>query len=347
MVSRALSERAHVREVLVHTGQHFDANMSDVFFQELSLPQPDYNLGIGGSRHGAMTGEQLARIEEVLITDPPDLVLVYGDTNSTLAGALAAAKLLIPVAHVEAGLRSYNRRMPEEINRVIADHVSTLLFAPTRKSMDNLRREGIDPARCHCVGDVMFDAAIQYRAAAVAKSSILRRLSEVSGKYALLTVHRQENTDDPSRLQVILAVAQRVAAQLPVVWPVHPRTRKAIAQLPVSPIAAAQLHQIDPVGYLDMLMLESNAAVIATDSGGVQKEAFFFRVPCVTLREETEWTELVDLGWNVLAAPNDADGVASRILSRVGILGREATPYGRGEAAQAIAEIITSTCASF
>ena len=213
-VSRALSLTGEVREVLLHTGQHFDANMSDVFFQELSLPHPAHNLGIGGGRHGAMTGEQLARIEEVLIADPPDLVLVYGDTNSTLAGALAAAKLHLPVAHVEAGLRSFNRRMPEEINRIVADHLSTLLFAPTRQAMENLRREGIDPAMCHQVGDVMFDAALQFRALAAARSGILSRLHQTAGKFALLTVHRAENTDDPRHLEIILAAARKIAAHL-------------------------------------------------------------------------------------------------------------------------------------
>jgi UDP-GlcNAc3NAcA epimerase len=237
--------------------------------------------------------------------------------------------------------------MPEEINRVVADHLSAVLFAPTRQAIENLKCEGIDTARCHCVGDVMFDASLQYRAVAAAKSAILRRLDQVPGRFALLTVHRQENTDDLRRLQVIVAAAEKVAANLPVVWPVHPRTRKAIAQGLGRAVAAAQLHQIDPVGYLDMLMLESSAAVIATDSGGVQKEAFFFEVPCVTLREETEWTELVDLGWNVLAAPTDVDAVASCILGRIGVRGRAASPYGTGKAARAIAEIVASTCASF
>lgn len=348
VVSRALAQTG-LHEVLLHTGQHFDANMSDVFFQELSLPQAAYNLGIGGGLHGAMTGEQLARIEEVLITDPPDLVLVYGDTNSTLAGALAAAKLQIPVAHVEAGLRSFNRRMPEELNRVMADHLSTLLFAPTSQSMTNLRREGIDAARCHCVGDVMFDAALQYRAVAAAKSTIIDRFGLTAGKFALLTVHRQENTDNLGRLQSIVAAAHRVAAHLPVVWPVHPRTKKTIAKLPAAEAPTSHLYQTDPVGYLDMLMLESNAAVIVTDSGGVQKEAFFFEIPCVTLREETEWTELVELDWNMLAPPTDVEGadrMASCILSRIGVRGRSATPYGAGKASQEIAAIISSACVS-
>lgn len=320
--------------------------MSDVFFRELSLRRPDRNLGIGGGRHGAMTGEQLARIEEVLLAAPPDLVLVYGDTNSTLAGALAAAKLHIPVAHVEAGLRSFNRRMPEEINRIVADHLSSLLFAPSLQAMENLRREAIEPSTCHCVGDVMFDAAMQFRSLAAKESSILERLQQTPGGFVLLTVHRQENTDDADRLRVVLSAAAKLATHLPVIWPVHPRTRKAIAELCGELAWSPQLHQIDPVGYLDMLMLESNAGAIATDSGGVQKEAFFFGVPCITLRDETEWKELIELGWNVLEPPVDADHLADRILSRLGVKGRAGTPYGRGEASRAIANIIAAACAS-
>jgi UDP-GlcNAc3NAcA epimerase len=345
-VSHALLEVAGMEETLVHTGQHFDANMSDVFFDELGIPAPKHNLGIGGGRHGAMTGRQLASIEAVLIDERPDAVLVYGDTNSTLAGALAASKLHIPIAHVEAGLRSFNRRMPEEVNRVLTDHVSHWLFAPTDTAMANLAREGIAAARCALVGDVMLDASVRFRERAREQSNILGRVGVAVGEFVLATVHRAENTDDPARFNAILDALRAVSEQRPVVWPVHPRVRETMAERGAEMLASGRIRLIDPVGYLDMVMLESSAAVVATDSGGVQKEAFFFRVPCVTLRDETEWVELVESGWNRLAPPCDAASVAGAVLGAIGTCGAEVQPYGAGDAASRIAQRLASDLAA-
>lgn len=334
VVSRALRAQPGVREVLVHTGQHYDDNMSRVFFEELEIPEPDYHLGIGGGTHGQNTGRMLEALEEVLLQERPDWVLVYGDTDSTLAGALAAAKLHIPVAHVEAGLRSFNRRMPEEINRVLTDHVSDLLFAPTEVAVRNLLREGIPSDKIHLVGDVMYDAALYYGEKAERESQVLRRLGLVPKGYVLATLHRAENTDDPERLRVVLQALAQVNKEVPVVLPVHPRTRKRAEAFGLDHLLGEVL-AIEPVGYLDMVMLEKNARVIATDSGGVQKEAFFHRVPCVTLREETEWVELVELGWNRLCPPRDPASIVGYLLHDW--TGGEATPYGTGHAGSAIA----------
>lgn len=302
VVSRAMKEHDKLQEIIVHTGQHFDINMSEVFFEELNIPKPDYNLGIGGLTHGAMTGRQLEEIEKILLKEKPDWVLVYGDTNSTLAGALAAVKLHIPVAHVEAGLRSFNRRMPEEINRVLTDHASDLLFAPTQNAVDNLKKEGVTDGKIEMVGDVMYDAALFYATKAEIQSHILQTLGLCTKKYILTTLHRQENIEDPDRL---IAIIQGLStSSLPVVWPLHPRTRKRLAKLDFTLIPP--IHPIEPVGYLDMVMLEKNANLIATDSGGVQKEAYFYSVPCLTLREETEWIELVRVGANHLIGANSA-----------------------------------------
>jgi UDP-N-acetylglucosamine 2-epimerase len=293
-VSRELRKR--FREILVHTGQHYDGNMSQVFFDELGIPRPDVNLEIGSGAHGAQTGAMLAAIEEVLLREKPDRVLVYGDTNSTLAGALAAAKLHIPVAHVEAGLRSFNRRMPEEINRVLTDHIADLLFCPSQTAVDHLAAEGIRRG-VHRVGDVMYEALMHAVSVARGKSDVLNRLGVAPGGYALATIHRAENTDDPARLARLVAALREVARDRPVLFPVHPRTRN---RLPAS-AAGDGLRLLEPAGYLDMARLEADAAVILTDSGGIQKEAYWLRVPCVTLREETEWVETVQQGWNVLA----------------------------------------------
>lgn len=337
-VSYALTQTEGIREVLLHTGQHFDANMSAVFFEELNIPTPAYNLGLGGGSHGAMTGRQLERIEQVLLAEQPDAVLVYGDTNSTLAGALAAAKLNIPVAHVESGLRSFNRTMPEEINRVLTDHASNWLFAPTEAAMTNLAHEGLNSANCVLVGDVMLDASLRFREHAHQRSAILENLGLKPGEFVLATMHRAENTDDPSRLVAIVEGLQHVSRELPIVWPLHPRTRKSMAALGLLPPHPERFKLIDPVGYLDMVRLESSASVIATDSGGIQKEAFFFGIPCVTLRNETEWVELVQLGWNRLVPPLAADTVASAVLAAVGTRGATAQPYGAGDAASKIVE---------
>ena len=333
-VSRAIGEREGISEVLVHTGQHFDANMSDVFFEELAIPAPNYHLGVAGGGHGAMTGRMLERLEEVLEQEAPDWVLVYGDTNSTLAGALAAAKLHIPVAHVEAGLRSFNRRMPEEINRVLTDHASDALFTPTDTATTNLHNEGVDPERIQQVGDVMFDAALFYGQRAEERSRVLTDHDLERGGYILATVHRQENTDDPRRLRAIFEAFQTVAREQPVALPLHPRTRARLEEAGLLHLTKG-LTLLPPVGYLDMVMLERAAAVIATDSGGVQKEAYFHGVPCVTLREETEWTELIDLGWNQLAIPGVAD-IAREIPKSISKTGSDGTPYGDGMAAAQI-----------
>ena len=327
--------KSGVEEVLVHTGQHYDENMSDVFFEELEIPHPDHHLGIGSGSHGTQTGRMLEAAERVLLAEEPDLVVVYGDTNSTLAGALAAVKLHIPVAHVEAGLRSFNRRMPEEINRVFTDHASDLLFTPTEIATENLRREGISAESIYRVGDVMYDAALFYADKAKEKEEILKRLQLEPKGYVLATVHRAENTDDLGRLRAIFEGLERVADSSPVIMPLHPRAKKKLSRLGSR---NSKIRYLDPVGYLDMISLEKNAAVIATDSGGVQKEAFFYRVPCVTLREETEWTETVASGWNTLAPP-DPLGIYEAIKSAEPPA--SAPPfYGDGTAARHIVEIL-------
>jgi len=335
-VSRKIAEREGMQEVLVHTGQHYDAEMSDIFFRELGIPEPAYNLGIGGGTHGQNTGRMIESIEQVLLDERPDWLLIYGDTDSTLAGAVAAVKIHIPVAHVEAGLRSFNRRMPEEINRVLSDHASDLLFAPTEVAVQNLRREGIPEERIYWVGDVMYDASLHFGEKADRESDILQRLGLEPKGYILTTIHRAENTDDIERLKAIFDGLAIVAERLPVVLPLHPRTRKALERAGLIDEVRKRLALIDPVGYLDMVALEKNARLIATDSGGVQKEAYFFEVPCVTLRDETEWVELVEAGWNVLAPPTSAERVAETVLSRLDARGEPVRVYGDGQAAEKI-----------
>lgn len=293
VLSREL--RKEHTEILVHTGQHYDENMSAVFFEELGIPQPEYDLHVGSGLHGVQTGAMLAAIEQVLIDVQPDWVVVYGDTNSTLAGALAAAKLHIPVAHVEAGLRSFNRSMPEEINRILTDHISDLLLCPTGVAVSHLQAEGIIKG-VHLVGDVMYEA-LQW--AAAQSQRFIEKLSALAlqpQQYLLATVHRAENTDDPARFQGILQAFD--ALEEPLLWPVHPRTRKKLDEVGYVPTSHVQL--IDPVGYLEMVYLASSARIILTDSGGLQKEAMWLSVPCITLRDETEWIDTVALGWNVL-----------------------------------------------
>ncbi|HEX9115355.1 MAG TPA: UDP-N-acetylglucosamine 2-epimerase (non-hydrolyzing) [Anaerolineae bacterium] len=292
-VSRAL--RSEHREVLVHTGQHYDYAMSQTFFDELGIPAPDYNLEVGSGLHGRQTAEILARLEEVLLAEQPDLVIVRGDTNSTLAGALAASKLHIPTAHIEAGERSFDRRMPEEINRLLTDALADVLLCASRTAAARLLAEGM-PREVHWVGDVMLDALLCNLPLARQRSDVLARLGLSRGTYALATVHRAATTDDPVRLGQIIAALNQAGEQ--VVFPVHPRTRKALEQCSVRPDDGLRL--IPPVGYLDMTVLEENARLIATDSGGVQREAYFLGIPCLTLRDETEWTETVATGWNRL-----------------------------------------------
>lgn len=292
--------RRRMKEVMVHTGQHYDENMSQVFFDELEIAEPAYNLGVGSGSHGKMTGAMLEKIEEVILKENPDVVLVYGDTNSTLAGALAAAKLHVPVGHVEAGLRSFNRRMPEEINRVLADHVSSLLFCPTETAVRNLEKEGITKG-VFKIGDVMFDSFLYNQKLAERRSTILSKLGLKPKGFCLATVHREENTTDPEKLSGIFDAFRRLASQeCPFVVPLHPRTSKALAEIGGRHSLGPAVRFFDPVSYLDMIQLEAKAKVILTDSGGVQKEAYFAGVPCVTLRNETEWVELVDHGFNAL-----------------------------------------------
>lgn len=340
-VSRALRPVPEIEEILVHTGQHYDDNMSEVFFRELDLADPDYHLGIGSGSHGWQTGRMLEAIEQVLAAEKPGSVMVYGDTNSTLAGALAAAKLNIPVAHVEAGLRSFNRRMPEETNRVVADHLSDLLFAPTTTARLNLLAEGVAENRIHLVGDVMYDAALYYGAKAERTSGILPSLQLKSMEYVLATVHRAENTDSRSSLTTLFEGLIEVSRTIPVILPLHPRTRQALEREGLLVRVAEALRVIAPVGYLDMVMLERHARLIVTDSGGVQKEAFFYQVPCVTLRQETEWVELVELGWNRLAPPVNTPLLVNTVTDALTSLPKRGeNPYGDGHSAERIVRIL-------
>lgn len=335
-VSAAIQAAAGMEEIIVHTGQHYDTNMSDVFFEELGIPRPAHNLDVHGGSHGAMTGRMLEGIEHLLVDLRPDAVLVYGDTNSTLAGALAAAKLHIPVAHVEAGLRSFNMKMPEEINRILTDRISDWLFAPTEEACDHLRREGVSTERVHNVGDVMFDVALLHGGRVDAEGGALQRLALEPGRYVLTTIHRAENTDVPERLEHIVDALIGLAGELPVVWPVHPRTRGILSGSSRWSDIERAITIIDPVRYLDMVQLEKFAALIATDSGGVQKEAFFYEVPCVTLRDETEWTELVEAGWNRLAPPSSCEAMVAAFRAALGSKGAAIRPYGKGDAAKTI-----------
>jgi UDP-GlcNAc3NAcA epimerase len=314
---------------LVHTGQHYDAGMSDIFFQEMAIPAPDYSLGVGSGPHGEQTGEMMKRLEPVLIAEKPDWVLLYGDTNSTMAGALVASKLHSPCAHVEAGLRSFNRRMPEELNRIVTDHLSDLLFCPTATAIENLAHEGLRD-RAVLTGDVMYDAALEFRHRAEAGQAPVAA-GWKPGEFALATVHRAENTDDPTRLRAILGALERISLEIcPVVFPLHPRTAKA-APAGWSP---GRVHALPPLGYLDMLLLESRARFILTDSGGVQKEAYFMRTPCITLRDETEWVETLENRCNVLAGADE-----ERILAaawNAGGAGPWTNAYGDGRAGEHI-----------
>jgi UDP-GlcNAc3NAcA epimerase len=340
VVSHAIRGTPGMRETLLHTGQHFNDNMSAVFFDELGIPPPEVNLGIHGGSHGAMTGRMLQGIEEALAACRADMVLVYGDTNSTLAGALAAAKQRVPVAHVEAGLRSGNRRMPEEINRVLTDHAADLLLAPTAAAVANLAREGIAGETVSLVGDVMADAALRFRALAFARSGILGRLGLQEKGYALCTVHRAENTEDPVRLCNIFVALDLLAKDMQLVLPLHPRTLKVLVDAGFDFSSVSGLLFIDPVGYLDMARLEAAAALIVTDSGGVQKEAYLHQVPCVTLRDETEWPELVKAGWNRLAPPSDPRAMLHAMRSAIGSAGAPCDLYGKGDAAARIVHAI-------
>lgn len=336
-ISRAIQKYSaeNISEIIVHTGQHYDENMSGIFFSELDIPAPAYNLEISGGSHGSMTGRMLEAIESVFQKEKPDWVLIYGDTNSTLAGALAAAKLHIPIAHIEAGLRSYNMRMPEEINRILSDRISSLLFCPTEIAVNNLKAEGITNGVSN-VGDVMYDVALFYRNNALKKSKVLRNLGLEDKSYFLATCHRAENTDDPQRLREILKGLSALATQLPIVLPIHPRTHKIISEQGLQKYLHG-LIILEPIPFLDMVALEQSARAIITDSGGVQKEAFFYNVPCITIRDETEWVETVQLGWNMLVGASSSKilAAATEVLIN-NFSAKSDTPYGDGRAAEKI-----------
>jgi UDP-N-acetylglucosamine 2-epimerase len=325
-----------IEEIIIHTGQHYDENMSAVFLKQLNIPEPRYFLGVGSDTHGKQTARMLSEIETILYKEKPDAVLVYGDTNSTLAGSLAAAKLNIPVAHVEAGLRSFNRRMPEEINRVLTDHVSALLFCPTQTAVDHLYREGIQEG-VHLVGDIMYDAVLYYNKLAMSQSAVLDDLGLFPDEYYLATIHRSENTDDPNRLRQILQTLGQLDHR--VVFPLHPRTKKFIEKENLQDLLhAGNIRAVDPVNYFDMLVLETRAKLILTDSGGVQKEAYMVQVPCITLRDETEWEETVLTGWNHVTGTNPAN--VMQAIANIKIPPASPNIFGDGTAGRRIERIL-------
>lgn len=355
VVSRAIEKHNRcgintIEEIIIHTGQHYDANMSDIFFKEMEIPCPRYNLGVRSVHHGAMTGEMLGKLETILLTERPNILLVYGDTNSTLAGALAAVKLKIPVAHVEAGLRSFNMEMPEEINRILTDRISKWLFCPTETAVLNLNQEGLSNVLSKTehtakplvinVGDVMYDAALYYRKIGSSTSAILTLISKLSTGFYLATIHRAENTDDPVRLSNIVSALDDISKSNPIVLPLHPRTKKRIRDMG---IMFTNVHIIDPVGYFDMLSLINSCQGVFTDSGGLQKEAYFFNKPCVTLREETEWVELVQTGNNILVGVDRQKiSAGEHWLKRERVV--EPTVrnlYGVGDAGDKIVQVLT------
>lgn len=341
MVSRAIQKLdGRLEEIIVHTGQHFDMRMSGVFFEELNIPAPAINLGVGGGSHGQNTGRMLEAVESVLLDRRPDVLVVYGDTDSTLAGALGAAKLRIPVAHVEAGLRSGNRHMAEEINRVLTDHMSDLLFTPTTLASDNLIREGIDPTRVYRVGDVMLDAVNLFRDRARRPAGM-----QHDSQYLLATVHRAESTDDPVRLAGIMDALSKVAEYIPVLLPLHPRTQRALQRFQID---AGRIELMEPTGYLEMIWLLEHCTLVVTDSGGLQKEAYFFEKPCVTMRDETEWAELVELGVNDLAGTHSGriQSAIRRALDHKPTLGAhpngDVSLFGLGDSSNRIVSILAS-----
>ena len=341
-VSRAIrmfnqTHPTQIKEKLIHTGQHFDQNMSAVFFDELELQNPDYNLGIAGLSHGAMTGQMLESIETILKQEQPDIVLIYGDTNSTLAGALAACKMNIPVAHVEAGLRSFNMKMPEEINRILSDKVSTLLFCPTETAVLNLKNEGVTKG-VYQVGDVMYDATLYYKEKAL-KSIDINKWNVKDKKYVLCTVHRAENTDNLDRLENIFEALQEIQKSYDIILPIHPRTEKIIKDHKKE-YWLDGLKVIAPLSYFEMMRLEISAKAILTDSGGIQKEAFFHQVQCITLRDETEWKETVEQGWNQITGADKKKILSSYSQLCQGKKLQGQTPYGNGDTAYKILKIL-------
>jgi UDP-GlcNAc3NAcA epimerase len=330
-------QQAGIDEILIHTGQHFDSLMSDVFFQDLDLPQPHYHLDIHSLNHGAMTGRMMEKLEALMVADRPDWVCVYGDTNSTLAGALVAAKLHVPLAHIEAGLRSFNRQMPEEVNRVVTDHLSQLLFAPTPLAVQCLEQEGIIQG-VHQVGDVMMDAILTYRDKAEQTSQILEKYQLMPGEFYLATIHRPSNTDDFIRLKAILESFHSLG--YPVVFPIHPRTAARIKSMGLQEyLERDSIIPIPPVSYLDMIALENNCNAVITDSGGIQKEAYILGRPCFTMRDETEWQETIDAGWNHLVQPETLNQNISNFKEPSETLNL----YGLGKAAHQISEVLFNT----
>lgn len=334
VISREIKEFHNTtNEILVHTGQHYDHNMSEVFFNELNIPYPNYNLNIGGGTHGQNTGRMIEKLESIMIQEKPDWVLVYGDTDSTLAGAIAASKLHIPIAHVEAGLRSFNRNMPEEINRILTDHTSTLLLAPTKTSYENLQKEGISTEKIHVVGDVMYDAALFYKKK-MKYPKWFDKYKIKPGTYILCTIHRAENTSSKDNMCNIFSGLE--TAGLPVILPLHPRTKKTLENMEIS--IPSNVYLIEPVSYLEMVWLEVNCKAIATDSGGVQKEAYFHNKKCITLRKETEWVELVESNWNVLVNV-DPQKIKTEILAN-SYPTQHHEFYGNGKTAAKILELL-------
>lgn len=331
VVSRALASNPQIDEVLVHTGQHFDANMSDVFFSEMGIPAPKYNLHIGGGTHGENTGRMIEQIEKILVAETPTAVLLYGDTDSTLAGAIAASKLVVPIVHVESGLRSYRRGMPEEINRVVTDRLADVLYTPSATAFANLVKEGVPDERILSTGDVMYDAVLLFKNAAKERSTVLQDLNLQAEEYVVLTLHRKENTDDRDALAGIFSALGGCGRKI--VFPVHPRTRRRIAEHDI--VLPPNVISVDPLGYLDTLALLQSASTLLTDSGGMQKEAYFLGKTCITLRDETEWVELVESGVNVLAGSNGALIAASLDRPMPADIPRDI--YGDGNASGIIA----------
>lgn len=338
MVAKAFDEAECFDHVIIHTGQHFDPDMSSVFFDEMQIPSPEYNLDIHSLPHGAMTGRMLEQIEDVLVYSSPDVVVVYGDTNSTLAGAIAAKKLGLPVAHIEAGLRSYRLEMPEEVNRVLTDRISDLLFCPTSASADNLKNEGYDRLDCRVIisGDVMYDSVLHFSQMAEESSTIVNDLGVKD--YLLCTIHRAENTDNAVRLRKILDALNELSEDFDVVVPLHPRTRDAIVRRGLK----TRFRDIEPVGYLDMMRLIRSCSLVMTDSGGIQKEAYFHGKLCLTLRDETEWTELLERGYNILVGA-DPGRIVSTCRENIGVeMSFDDDIYGDGTAAKRIADELAS-----
>jgi len=333
-VSREIAKHSEIQEVIVHTGQHYDTNMSDIFFDEMKIPKPDYFLGVGGKSHGVMTGQMIEKIEEVVLKEKPDWAMVYGDTNSTLAGAIVASKLHIKLAHIEAGLRSFNMKMPEEVNRILTDRVSQILFCPTDTAIKNLHNEGFENFDIDIVksGDVMQDGAIFY------KNLATKPECKIEKDYILCTIHRAENTDDEGRIRSIFEALNIIANEKEIILPLHPRTKKIIKELQVD---SSNLTIIDPVGYLEMVWLIDNCSLVMTDSGGLQKEAYFFEKQCITLRDETEWVELVKNGFNTLVGA-DKEKILNAYKNQTAFKGKDIELYGGGKASEKIInELIT------